>query len=261
LHRTWRRQALPIRGLLQVSRSSSWQRVLQAMSTARAARRCLGERIATARRRAGIPLTSTEHVRSSRGAAGHLLPARPRSACRARSLLRYVVFPPVPGTLCFGAVQSCRERSCAPTELYGTGGARGKQYGVSQALLQTERGRGRRHLILISTSGSGTGSGLSGTTEGFHQLWTLHLLSLSSLSPTQPSKKRKAADLCGVTDHADQGWRAGEEEENCDDITYDDVEAYVPRGLIQLLSWLAVSSALAALDDVPCTASVRSLDV
>ena len=86
-------------------------------------------------------------------------------------------------------------------------------------------------------------------------------LTLLSLSPTQPSKKRKAADLCGVTDHADQGWRAGEEEENCDDITYDDVEAYVPRGLIQLLSWLAVSSALAALDDVPCTASVRSLDV
>jgi hypothetical protein len=35
----WRRQALSKRGLLQVSRKSSWQRVLQAMSTARAARR------------------------------------------------------------------------------------------------------------------------------------------------------------------------------------------------------------------------------
>jgi hypothetical protein len=129
---------------------------------------------------------------------------------------------------------------------------------VSQAFLQTERGRGRRHLIRISTSGSGTGSGLSGTTEGFHQLWTLHLLSLYFLSPSQPSKKRKAADLCGVTEHADQGGRAGEEEEECDDITYDDVKAYVPRGLIQLLSWLGVSGALAALDDVLCTASVRS---
>jgi hypothetical protein len=61
-------------------------------------------------------------------------------------------------------------------------------------------------------------------------------LTLLSLSPTQPSKKRKAADLCGVTDHADQGGRAGEEGA-CDDITYrhhlyDDVEAYMPRGLI-----------------------------
>jgi hypothetical protein len=37
-----------------------------------------------------------------------------------------------------------------------------------------------------------------------------------------------------------------------------DVEAYVPRGLIQLLSWLGVSDALAALDDVLCPASVRS---
>jgi hypothetical protein len=32
----------------------------------------------------------------------------------------------------------------------------------------------------------------------------------------------------------------------------------VPRGLIQLLSWLGVSDALAALDDVLCPASVRS---
>ena len=56
-------------------------------------------------------------------------------------------------------------------------------------------------------------------------------LTLLSLSPSQPSKKRKAADLCGVTDHADQGGRAGEEGE-CDDITYDDVKAYMPRGLI-----------------------------
>jgi hypothetical protein len=44
----------------------------------------------------------------------------------------------------------------------------------------------------------------------------------------------------------------------CDDITYDDVEAYVPRGSIQLLSWLGVSGAFAALDDVLCTASVQA---
>jgi hypothetical protein len=134
-----------------------------------------------------------------------LLPAR-RSPLRALAA-RVVPGPPEvrrvpsrPGTMCFGGAQSRRERSCAPTELYATGGARilpEETIWVSQALLHTERGRGRRHLTRISTSGSGTGSGLSGTTEGFHQLWTLHLLSLYSLSlplsPPRSARRRTSA--------------------------------------------------------------------
>ena len=55
LHCAWGRQALPAGGLLQGSRSSSRQRVLQAMSPARAARRCVRGRAAIAWRGPGVP--------------------------------------------------------------------------------------------------------------------------------------------------------------------------------------------------------------
>jgi hypothetical protein len=51
----WRGQALPARGLLQASRSSSRQCVLQALSPAPAARRCVGQCTATAWRGPGAP--------------------------------------------------------------------------------------------------------------------------------------------------------------------------------------------------------------
>jgi hypothetical protein len=51
----WWRQALPEGGLLQGSRSSSRQCVLHAMSPARAARRCVGRCTATAWRGPGAP--------------------------------------------------------------------------------------------------------------------------------------------------------------------------------------------------------------
>jgi len=56
--------------------------------------------------------------------------------------------------------------------------------------------------------------------------------------------KRKAAELDGG-DEGDEGGGAGVRAAKgvggvgCEDaVTYDDVEAYVPRGLMQLLSWL-----------------------
>ena len=94
-----------------------------------------------------VPLTSTEHVAAvvllatSYLRAALLYAPSQRVSCLEPPKVRRV--PSRHVTLCFGGAQSCRERSCAPTELYGTGGARIQPEGtisVSQALLQTERG-------------------------------------------------------------------------------------------------------------------------
>jgi hypothetical protein len=79
----WWRQALPEGGLLQGSRSSSRQCVLHAMSPARAARRCVGRCTATAWRGPGAPSHGWDRGARTPPAAGGACGATHRLATAA----------------------------------------------------------------------------------------------------------------------------------------------------------------------------------
>jgi hypothetical protein len=82
----WRRQALQARGLLQGSRSSSWQCVLQAVSPARAARRCVGRCTAIAWRGPGAPSHGWDRgarARYSTGGGGWRVRGHPQASNRS----------------------------------------------------------------------------------------------------------------------------------------------------------------------------------
>jgi hypothetical protein len=84
LYHAWRQQAVPEGGLHQVSRSSSRQRVLHAVSPARAARRCVGRCIATTWRGPGAPSHGWDRGARAPPVAGGACGATCRLATAAR---------------------------------------------------------------------------------------------------------------------------------------------------------------------------------